>query len=51
MAAEVELTNVLSRSGVSGPYVLVGHSLGGLFAEPPVMTVTIPVGGNKGLPS
>ncbi len=33
VAAEVELTNVLSRSGVSGPYVLVGHSLGGLFAE------------------
>jgi pimeloyl-ACP methyl ester carboxylesterase len=32
-AAEAELTSVLSRSGVVGPYVLVGHSLGGLFAE------------------
>lgn len=33
LAAEAELTGVLRRSGVAGPYVLVGHSLGGLFAE------------------
>lgn len=32
-AAERELTAVLAQSGVSGPYVLAGHSLGGLFAE------------------
>lgn len=32
-AAERELLGVLKNSGVPGPYVLVGHSLGGLFAE------------------
>ncbi len=32
-AAERELSAVLEQSGVSGPYVLVGHSLGGLYAE------------------
>ncbi len=33
VAAEAELTRLLSLAGVAGPYVLVGHSLGGLFAE------------------
>lgn len=33
VAAERELSAVLEQSGVSGPYVLVGHSLGGLYAE------------------
>ncbi len=33
VAAEVELSRLLSQAGVTGPYVLVGHSLGGLFAE------------------
>ena len=33
MAAERELSAVLAQSGVAGPYVLAGHSLGGLFAE------------------
>lgn len=33
VAAEAELSRLLSQSGVTGPYVLVGHSLGGLFAE------------------
>lgn len=33
VAAEVELSRLLSQSGIAGPYVLVGHSLGGLFAE------------------
>jgi len=28
-----ELFAVLDQSGVSGPYVLIGHSLGGLYAE------------------
>ncbi len=32
-AAARELSAVLEQSGVSGPYVLVGHSLGGLYAE------------------
>lgn len=32
-AAERELSALLEQSGVSGPYVLVGHSLGGLYAE------------------
>lgn len=32
-AAERELSAVLQQSGASGPYVLVGHSLGGLYAE------------------
>ena len=32
-AAERELAGVLAQSGVHGPYVLVGHSLGGMFAE------------------
>jgi pimeloyl-ACP methyl ester carboxylesterase len=32
-AAARELSAVLAQSGVSGPYVLVGHSLGGLYAE------------------
>lgn len=33
VAAERELSAVLEQSGVGGPYVLVGHSLGGLYAE------------------
>lgn len=33
LAAEVELSRMLSQAGVDGPFVLVGHSLGGLFAE------------------
>jgi pimeloyl-ACP methyl ester carboxylesterase len=33
VAAEVELSRLLSQAGVDGPFVLVGHSLGGLFAE------------------
>lgn len=32
-AAERELTALLEQSGVSGPYVLLGHSVGGLYAE------------------
>lgn len=32
-AAARELSGVLAQSGVAGPYVLSGHSLGGLFAE------------------
>jgi pimeloyl-ACP methyl ester carboxylesterase len=32
-AAERELAGVLAGSGVNGPYVLIGHSLGGLYAE------------------
>ncbi len=28
-----DLHHLLERGGISGPYVLVGHSLGGLFAE------------------
>jgi pimeloyl-ACP methyl ester carboxylesterase len=32
-AAERELSGVLSQSGVAAPFVLLGHSLGGLFAE------------------
>ncbi|MBY0567122.1 MAG: alpha/beta hydrolase [Hyphomonadaceae bacterium] len=32
-AAERELSAVLEQSGVNGPYVLIGHSLGGLYAE------------------
>ena len=32
-AADRELSGLLARSGVRGPYVLVGHSLGGMFAE------------------
>lgn len=32
-AAERELVALLAQSGVPAPYVLVGHSLGGLFAE------------------
>lgn len=33
VAAEAELSRLLSQLGITGPYVLVGHSLGGLFAE------------------
>ena len=33
IAAERELSGVLAQSGVAGPVVLLGHSLGGLFAE------------------
>lgn len=33
VAAEAELTRLLAQSGIQGPYMLVGHSLGGLFAE------------------
>jgi pimeloyl-ACP methyl ester carboxylesterase len=32
-AAARELSAVLEQSGACGPYVLVGHSLGGLYAE------------------
>jgi pimeloyl-ACP methyl ester carboxylesterase len=32
-AAERELSALLEQSGIEGPYVLVGHSLGGLYAE------------------
>lgn len=32
-AAERELSALLEQSGVSGPYVLLGHSVGGLYAE------------------
>ncbi|HWL92481.1 MAG TPA: alpha/beta hydrolase [Phycisphaerae bacterium] len=32
-AAERELSGLLAQSGVVGPYVLSGHSLGGLLAE------------------
>jgi pimeloyl-ACP methyl ester carboxylesterase len=32
-AAERELAGLLSQSGVRGPYVVLGHSLGGTFAE------------------
>ncbi len=32
-AAERELTAVLNASGVAGPYFILGHSLGGLYAE------------------
>lgn len=32
-AAERELAGLLAQSGVRGPYVLLGHSLGGMFAE------------------
>ena len=33
VAAERELAGLLAQSGVAGPFVLSGHSLGGLFAE------------------
>jgi pimeloyl-ACP methyl ester carboxylesterase len=33
LAAERELAAVLDQSGISGPYVLLGHSVGGLYAE------------------
>ena len=32
-AADRELSGLLKASGVAGPYVLLGHSLGGLYAE------------------
>ncbi len=32
-AAEADLFSLLAQSGLPGPYVLVGHSLGGLYAE------------------
>ena len=32
-AAARELSGLLAQSGVGGPFVLAGHSLGGLFAE------------------
>jgi pimeloyl-ACP methyl ester carboxylesterase len=32
-AAERELSALLEQSGVNGPYVLLGHSVGGLYAE------------------
>ena len=32
-AADRELTGLLKASGVAGPYVVAGHSLGGLYAE------------------
>jgi pimeloyl-ACP methyl ester carboxylesterase len=31
--AERELSSLLAATGIPGPYVLAGHSLGGLFAE------------------
>jgi pimeloyl-ACP methyl ester carboxylesterase len=31
--AEQELSGLLEAAGIAGPYVLAGHSLGGLFAE------------------
>jgi pimeloyl-ACP methyl ester carboxylesterase len=31
--AERELSRLLEQTGIAGPYVLAGHSLGGLFAE------------------
>jgi pimeloyl-ACP methyl ester carboxylesterase len=31
--AERELSRLLKKAGIAGPYVLAGHSLGGLFAE------------------
>ncbi len=31
--AERELSRLLKQAGIPGPYVLAGHSLGGLFAE------------------
>ena len=31
--AERELSALLEQSGISGPYVLLGHSVGGLYAE------------------
>ena len=33
VAADVELSQLLLQSGVTGPYVLVGHSLGGLLMQ------------------
>jgi pimeloyl-ACP methyl ester carboxylesterase len=33
VAADRELMELLAKSGAPGPYVLVGHSLGGLYAE------------------
>jgi pimeloyl-ACP methyl ester carboxylesterase len=33
IAAERDLSAVLAQSGARGPYILAGHSLGGLFAE------------------
>lgn len=33
MAADRELSALLAQSGVSGPYFVLGHSVGGLFAE------------------
>lgn len=32
-AADRELSALLQQAGIDGPYVLVGHSLGGLYAE------------------
>lgn len=32
-AAAGDLSGVLAQSGIRGPYVLVGHSLGGLYAQ------------------
>jgi pimeloyl-ACP methyl ester carboxylesterase len=32
-SAEADLFSLLAQSGVQGPYVLAGHSLGGLYAE------------------
>lgn len=32
-AAERELSAILEQSGVTGPYVVLGHSVGGLYAE------------------
>ena len=33
VGAERELSRLLKQTGIAGPYVLAGHSLGGLFAE------------------
>jgi len=43
--------DALAAHGGSDAIAAMFGKIGGLFAEPPVMTVTIPVGGNKGLPS
>jgi quinol monooxygenase YgiN len=43
--------DALAAHGGSEAIAAMFGKIGGLFAEPPIMTVTIPVGGNKGLPS
>jgi quinol monooxygenase YgiN len=43
--------DALGVHGGSDAIAAMFGKIGGLFAEPPVMTITTPVGGNKGLPS